>query len=432
MISGTSPGTPPGAPRRLALAQLVNSVGDGAYYVCSALYFTRVVGLSATEVGLGLTIAWAVGAVVGVPLGHLADRRGARGTAAALAVATGLAIGLLLIVRGLPAFTAAAVLYACCQCGFGAARQALLAGLVAERERTRVRAYLQSTGNAGLAVGAALGGLALHLDTAAAYLSVLGVDAVAFLAASLVLLRLPAVPPAPAGEPGAPRLAVLRDRPYALITALHAALLLHLPMLSLLIPLWVVERTSAPGWTAAAVLVLNTLSVVALQVRVARGVTDLRSAVRHARWAGVAMLIACAAYALSSATASPWTTIAVLLAATGILVLGEMALASAVWEISFGLAPEGRQGQYQGFFGTGLAVARMLGPLLLTWLVLGRGTAGWLALGTVFLAAAWAMGPAVRWAAATRPTPAPDAAPVVTSVPAAPRPRVPAPPRSET
>ncbi|WP_240958381.1 hypothetical protein [Streptomyces barkulensis] len=40
----------------------------------------------------------------------------------------------------------------------------------------------------------------------------------------------------------------------------------------------------------------------------------------------------------------------------------------------------------------------MLGPLLLTWPVLGARPLGWLALGAAFLAASWAMGPAVRWA----------------------------------
>src|SRR3954463_2652931 len=78
---------PAGQQRVLALAQLSNSVGDGAYYVTSALYFTHVVGLDPARVGLGLTVGWAVGSVVGVPLGRLADRRGARGTAVLLALA---------------------------------------------------------------------------------------------------------------------------------------------------------------------------------------------------------------------------------------------------------------------------------------------------------------------------------------------------------
>ena len=48
---------PAGVARHLAFAQLANSVGDGAFIVTSALFFTRVVGLSTAQVGLGLTIA---------------------------------------------------------------------------------------------------------------------------------------------------------------------------------------------------------------------------------------------------------------------------------------------------------------------------------------------------------------------------------------
>lgn len=75
-----------------------------------------------------------------------------------------------------------------------------------------------------------------------------------------------------------------------------------------------------------------------------------------------------------------------------------MMQASGSWEISFGLAPAGRQGQYQGFFGAGTAVARVLGPLLLTTLIVTWGAPGWLLLGGMFVAAAFAMRPAVRWA----------------------------------
>ncbi|MGQ0841790.1 hypothetical protein [Actinokineospora sp.] len=44
----------------------------------------------------------------------------------------------------------------------------------------------------------------------------------------------------------------------------------------------------------------------------------------------------------------------------------------------------------------------MLGPLLLTTLVLTWGTPGWLLLGALFAAAGAAMGHAVRWAERTR------------------------------
>lgn len=389
---------PPGPARPLAAAQLADSIGLGGYLVCSALYFTRIVGLSPTQVGLGLTIGWAVGFIAAVPLGHLADRRGARGIAAALALCTAAALVLFLFVGSFVPFVVVACLYSTALCGLNAARQALLAGLVAAPDRTRVRAVLASAVNGGIAVGAGLGAVALQLDTAPAYLAVFVVDAAGLAVSALVLLRLPVVAPTPAGAPGEPRLAVLRDRPYALVSLLNMLLQLHIPLITLAIPLWIVERTDAPGWTVAALLVLNTLSVVLFQVKVASRVTDLTSATRMVRLAGVTLLAACVVFATSGFGAPAWLAVAILLVAAALQACAEMMQASGAWEISFGLAPEGRHGQYQGFFGSGFTVARMLGPLVVTTLVLGWGTAGWLLLGAVFALAGLAMGPAVRWA----------------------------------
>ncbi|NGN63295.1 MFS transporter [Streptomyces sp. A7024] len=393
---------PPGSPRRLAYAQLANSVGDGAYYVTSALYFTDIVGLSPARVGLALTLGWGLGAVAGVPLGHLADRRGARGTAVLLSIATAAAVASFLFARSWPAFLAAALLYTCCQCGLGAARQALLAGLVEPDQRTAVRAHLQSTTNAGLAIGAALGGVALAIGTESAYLAAFALDAACFLLSALVLLRLPKLAPTPPATGGEATFGVVRDRPYALITVLNAVLLLYMPLLSLIIPLWIVRRTDAPAWLVSGLLVLNTVSVVVFQVRIAQRVNGITSAARAVRSAGALMLVACVGFAAAAHGSGAWVAALLLLAGAVIQVAAEMMLASGGWELSFGLAPEGKHGQYQGFFGSGQAVARMLGPLLLTSLILGWGAGGWLLLGGVFLAAGAGMVPAARWAAGDR------------------------------
>ena len=393
---------PVGAPRNLAFAQLANSVGDGAFIVTSALFFTRVVGLSTAQVGLGLTIAWLVGFLTGVPLGNLADRKGPRGVAILLALSTSASVASFLFVRSFPLFVIAAVAYASSQTGLTAARQALLAGLVEPAERTRIRAFLQSTTNAGLAVGAAMGGVALRFDTAPAYLTVFAIDAASFLVAAALIHRVPAVTAVAVRVAGEPRLAVLRDRPYAVLALLNAVMLMFMPLLSLVAPLWIVERTNAPGWVVASLLIINTIGVTLFQVRIARSVTDLRTATRSVRFAGVAMLAACGVFALSALGLAPAGAAAVLAVAAALLTLGEMKLASGAWEISFGLAPADKQGQYQGFFGTGPAVARMLGPALLTTLVLGWGPVGWIVVGALFLGTSCATGPAVRWAARTR------------------------------
>ncbi len=392
---------PAGAPRDLAFAQLANSVGDGAFIVTSALFFTRVVGLSTAQVGLGLTIAWLIGFLTGVPLGNLADRRGPRGIAVLLALTTSTSVAAFLFVRSFPLFLAAAIVYASSQTGLTAARQALLAGLVDPAERTRIRAFLQATVNAGLAVGAALGGIALTFDTAPAYLTVFALDSLSFLIAARLIHR---VPPVAKGMrvKGEPRLAVLHDRPYAVLALLNAIMLLFMPLLSLVAPLWIVTRTDAPDWVVASLLIVNTLGVALFQVRIARSVKDLRTATRSVRYAGIAMLAACSVFAFSATTLNAAAAAVVLVLAAALLTLGEMKLASGAWEISFGLAPADKQGQYQGFFGTGPAIARMLGPALLTTVVLGWGPIGWIAVGALFLGTSCATGPAVRWAARTR------------------------------
>jgi len=383
------------------MAQLANSVGDGAFVVTSALFFTRVVGLSTAEVGLGLTFAWLVGFLTGVPLGNLADRRGARGVAVILALTTAAGVGSFLVVRSFALFLVAAIVYACSQTGLTAARQALLAGLVQPAERTRIRAFLQSTVNAGLAVGALLGGVALRFDTTASYLTVFAIDAVSFLVAAALIRRVPAIAATTSTE-GEPRLAVLRDRPYAVLALLNAIMLLFMPLISLIGPLWIATRTSAPSWVVASLMIVNTLGVTFFQVRVAKRVTDLRTASRSIRYAGIAMLAACLVFAVTAADLSPSMAAVVLVVAAALLTLGEMKLASGVWEISFGLAPAGKQGQYQGFFGTGPAIARMRGPALLTTVVLGWGPIGWILVGALFLGTSCVTGPAVRWAARTR------------------------------
>ncbi|MFC7791485.1 MFS transporter [Streptomyces cinereoruber] len=407
-----------GAPRALVVAQFVNAVGDGAFYVSSALYFTRIVGLSAPQIGAGLAVAWAVGSVAGVPLGHLADRRGPRGTAVLLALTTAVSVASFLVVRSFVPFLCAAVVYAAAQSGLAAARQALLAGLVGPAARTRVLARLQAVLNGGLAVGAALGGLALHAGTRTAYLSVFALDAVAFLACALILGRLPsgtataaATTAGPGSVGGGPGLAVLRDRPYALLALLNTLMLLRMPLLSLALPLWIVERTAAPGWAVSALFVLNTGVVMLFQVRAARSVTDLATAARAVRWSGAVMCAACAVFALSGAlpgsgdgagAGAAGAAVAVLVLGAVLQVLAEMRHSAGAWQIGFALAPADRIGQYQGFYGSGVPVARTLGPLLVTTLLIGRGVPGWLLLGGVFLVAGAATGPAVRWAERAR------------------------------
>ncbi|WP_373283237.1 hypothetical protein [Streptomyces prunicolor] len=148
----------------------------------------------------------------------------------------------------------------------------------------------------------------------------------------------------------------------------------------------------------SALFVLNTGAVMVFQVRTARGITGLASATRAVRRSGWIMLAACAVFALS-AGASPWVAVGALVVGAVLQVAAEMGQSAGSWQLSFELAPVDRVGEYQGFFGTGVTVARTMGPLVLTSLLLEWGTPRWLLLGGATVVASYAMGPAVRRAA---------------------------------
>ncbi|MCJ0873386.1 MFS transporter [Streptomyces sp. AP-93] len=413
---------PPGPPRALALAQLICRTGDGAYYICAALYFTRIVGLSPVQMGLGLTVAWSVALVASVPLGHLADRKGPRGTAVVLFIGAGLGVSAYLFVSSFTAFAVSACVYAVCQRGGSAAQQALLAGLTPKDQVTRVRAHVQASYNAGLAVGAGLGGLALLFDRREAYYAVFVVNALAFGVAAIVLSRLPAVPPVPVPVPvpdkaqvaGVPApgtapistpvstpastpTSVFKDRPYIVLTVLNTLLLLHIPLVDIALPLWISRHTAAPTWLLSLMFMLNTVAVVLFQVRISQGVTGLQSASRYVFLGSVLLAAGCVVFAFTGSSESAWVAGGLLLTAAAIQAVGEMMQAAGSWELSFGLAPEGKHGQYQAFFGNGTTVAEMIGPLALTGLIVYWGAPGWILLGGLFVAAAAALRPVVRW-----------------------------------
>src|SRR3954468_7310915 len=64
--------------RRLSFQSILFAIGQGAFLTGSAVFFTHVVGLTASQVGLGLTIAGLASFVFAVALGRFADRIGTR------------------------------------------------------------------------------------------------------------------------------------------------------------------------------------------------------------------------------------------------------------------------------------------------------------------------------------------------------------------
>lgn len=385
--------------RVLILASFVNRVGNGLFNAVAALYFTLIVDLPAVQVGAALTVAGLIGLLAGIPGGHLADRRGPRTIMMLALMVQAVAMSALVLVESWGALAVIATVDQLAAAVGGAAWGALVVRVGTDRPalfRAKLRTYV----NLGVVLGTVGAGFAVTVNTRAAYFVLILGNAASFALCALLLFLLPRYK-ALAPPPQERRWIALTDRPYMTFTALYGAMGLQYTVVSLILPIWISEHTDAPRWTVAAVSAFNSAVCVLLQTRIGSRIETPRDGGRAFRTAGLLFLLSCPMMALT-AYAPVWAAVALAVAAIFVHSLGEIWESSAGFALGFGLAPDHAQGQYQGLLGLGFSAGQALAPAVLTTVVLGLGTAGWLLLGA-FFAAAGAFGPPLeRWGTRTR------------------------------
>lgn len=387
--------------RMLAIATLVNTVGNGATMTAFALYFTHAVGIPATQVGLAMSVAALAGLLVQVPIGNLADTRGPRDVLSRLMVLAGISTLGLLLTRNIVVLCVVLAVQGVFDRGGSAVRSGLIARLADGARAVAFKAYLRAITNVGISVGALLGGLALAVDQTWAYLTVFGIDAVSFIVASLAVRRLPFVEPAPPRAEGAPRMQVLHDLPFVVVSLLTGVFAIHFFVVELAVPLWLATRTDAPKSLVAVVMLINTVSVALFQVRLSRGASSVPASARALAVAGGWIVTGFGLIAFSGGR-SVWVASALICGGALVHVVGEMVGSGGQWGLQMGLAPRERQGQYQGFAGMSFSLSAIIGPPLITALCIDWGTPGWFVLGGIIAACGLLSIPVAGWALRTR------------------------------
>lgn len=383
---------PTAALRAFALANLVNTVGSGLFITGGTLYFTRVVGLSLAQVGLGLSLTIGCALLAMVPLGRLADRLGSTRVYLALLVLQACCMAAYTVVGSFSAFIVVAALSAVADRGINATVGAVIHDLSDGENRVSIRAYLRSVTNVGFAIGTLLAGIALQVDTANSYRAIVVGNALMFLIAALLVLRVPTrLPSRETAQriPDGRRRSALRDRQFLSVSAANAALTLHFELLSFALPLWVVMRTDAPPATVSVVFVINTVMVVLLQVRASKRIGNVTDSVRHLPLVGVLLAGSCLLMATTAHTHA-WVTIAILAFWAITYTVAELVHSAVEFSLSFDLADDSQQGDYQSTFALARSVVRAISPALLSALVLNSSSGGgWIVMAAVLgLAAA--------------------------------------------
>ncbi|MEK6648179.1 MAG: MFS transporter [Actinomycetota bacterium] len=369
--------------RTLSLATLINTFGNGLFMTIEVIYFTLYVGLSPTQVALGLSVAGGVSLLFSVPAGHIADRYGPRDIGAFVLGLEGLILAGFVFVHSFWPFLFLSVFAGSVGSIGQTMRMATIAQFGQGEERVRVRAYTRAVTNLGIGLGTIFAGIALALNSGTGYISMLLLDAATFLAAALVWRKLPYVAPTVSkGE--AISFAALRDKKYLSATILNGIMSLHFVLQNVAIPLWVVQETKAPRWWVAVIMLVNTVAVILFQVRASKGSGDVRAGARMFARAGYFVAAACLLYAISSGVSALFACV-LLVVAMLVHVAGELIGSAGSWSIGFGLADENQQGQYQGVFSLGWGIGGAIGPTLVTALVIGMGKIGWVILAIIFL-----------------------------------------------
>ncbi|MGI8507080.1 MAG: MFS transporter [Solirubrobacteraceae bacterium] len=365
------------------------------------MFFTRSVGLSPAQVGVGMTVAAVLGVIFTPAFGWLGDRAGAREIFTAQLVAQGLTGLAYFVVHDMAVFLIVATLSQIASSGTGGPRNALVLGLSDPGQKLEVLSLLRAVSHVGWALGAVVGGVIISLNTRPAYLALIALNAGTYLVYAGLAISVPSIStPAPATKQTGLR--VVKDWPYMSLAGMTGMLALCWAMLSSGLPLWIALHTHAPRALAAVVVVISSLGIAAFQVRVSRGITAPHRAARGALGSGIALALACLLLALTAGLGG-WPATLIILTAAGLHLAGELLFVASSWGLSVPLMPPDAPSEYQGAFATGESLALMIAPALMTILIADWGQPGWIVLALIFVAPAIAITPTTRWALRTRP-----------------------------
>lgn len=375
--------------RRVYLAQGVGSTIEGVGLSTAVLYFSVHVGLAPQAIGLVLTIAALLALVLVVPIGMLADLIGLKVAAVALSTVIVAAFAAYAFAQGLWLYAVGATLFMVAQAGLGAIRQAIVADNVEVAARVRGRAVMQTLINAGYGLGTIAGTLAALSAGDVPFIVAFVLAAGLGLVCTAILASLPIRAETRGAARQRPGLIALRDRRYLGICALASIVLLTMPIIAVLLPLWIIDRLDAPAWMAPVTLGLNTLLVICTQTGWTARVFNDRRAAGSLALGAVTLLAGCALIGAAELVTGP--VIVLLLAGTVLLTVGEITAGAGMWHLAFTRIPSVAPGQYQAVYGMAASVARVLGPMFALPLMLATGATGWLLLGLLTAAAATAL-----------------------------------------
>ncbi len=392
--------------RDLAFQCVLSAFATGSFMTGTAVFFTKIVGLSGAQVGLGMSIAGAVTLALAIPLGRLTDRVGAKVLWSVASVVEAVFYFGWPLSRDFWSFVALLSLTAAFSTAGNTGRNVYrLAIFPRGPQRVRALAYMRAARNVGYTLGALAGGVALAIGTREAITAVPILTGVLLLVNAAMVAALPPVQldeDQHAGAGGAgPR--AWRNRGFVTLAGTNGVLASNQVLLNVVVPLWLVERTDAPHTLLAWLFGTNTVMAVLLQVRAARGSDTVPGALKSVRRCAVAFVLSCGIIAITHDTVG-WISIALIWLGHVTITGAELWQSASDWGFQSELSDPRRLGDYQGVWSLGYQAEPILFPGLFTFLALNWGAPGWAIIAALAVLAAVIAHPAARAAERFRHT----------------------------
>ena len=375
---------------RLATQSLLFALGEGTFMTGSAVFFTQIVGLSAAQVGLGLTIAGLASFVAAYPMGKPVDRFGPKRCWAVSAAGQASLFCLWPFIDGFAGYLAMAVTMEVVGSLGGAAHGAYTIDVLPPDERVMSRAYMYSALNVGFTLGALIGGIALAFDSNSLLQAIPWFTAVMFLVNAAAILRLPNAShddrTPEERKVTLPGPGPLRNVGWMSSTFFLGVLWTNQVLLNIVIPLWLVEKTDAPRVLLAFLFGTNTVMCIFLPMLAARGVKDVTTALRAIRFSAAFFVASCLITLYTHDTVG-WVTIVLVWLGHVTVTGAELYLSAASWSFEAELMDPRRRGEYQGAAELSGTLGRVWAPALYTFLAISWGQAGWLVIAGIVVVA---------------------------------------------
>jgi MFS family permease len=386
--------------RSLSVQSILFAVGEGTFITGSAVFFTQIVGLSAAQVGIGLTVAGLVSFFFAVPAGKLADRVGTKRIWAISAFLTALLYLVWPFIHGFAAYLAMmVVLEVVSQAGWSG-RGAYTIDIFTREERVQSQAFMRAALNIGFTVGALIGGLALATNSDAVVRSVPILTGLILLANTYWITRLPdpAAKHKPAHTDDAViKPAALKNRAFLALMTGDGVLGTNQVLLNIVIPLWLVEETDAPRVLLAWLFGTNTVMAVLLQVAAARGVDSVARSLRASYISAGFFVLSCAIVLVTHDTMG-WLTIFLVWLGHVTVTGAELFQSAGHWGFMSELTDADQRAEYQGAAHIGGTLGSVWAPALYTYLAMEHGSIGWLAIAAIVVVSTLTMAPSARGA----------------------------------